>query len=86
MDRFEINISKDALSQMPVITYPAAISLIDSAAEAHAALRALLKEKIVGFDTETRPSFRKGCVHKVALMHISTMERCFFLRIPILLK
>lgn len=81
MDRFEINISKDALSQMPVITYPAAISLIDSAAEAHAALRALLKEKIVGFDTETRPSFRKGCVHKVALMQISTMERCFLFRL-----
>lgn len=66
---------------MPVITYPAAISLIDSAAEAHAALRALLKEKIVGFDTETRPSFRKGCVHKVALMQISTMERCFLFRL-----
>ncbi len=81
MNRFEINISKDALSQMPVITYPAAISLIDSAAEAHAALRALLKEKIVGFDTETRPSFRKGCVHKVALMQISTMERCFLFRL-----
>ena len=66
---------------MPVITYPAEISLIDSAAEAHAALRALSKEKMVGFDTETRPSFRKGCVHKVALMQISTMERCFLFRL-----
>ena len=75
MDRFEISINKEALAEMPVITYPAEISLIDSAAEAHAALRALSKEKMVGFDTETRPSFRKGCVHKVALMQISTMER-----------
>lgn len=81
MDRYEINISKEALSQMPVITYPAEISLIDSAAGVHAALRALAKEKIVGFDTETRPSFRKGCVHKVALMQISTMERCFLFRL-----
>lgn len=81
MDRFEINISKEALSQMPVINYPAAISLIDSAAEAHAALRALSKESIVGFDTETRPSFRKGCVHKVALMQISTLDRCYLFRL-----
>ena len=81
MDRFEIRINKEALAEMPVITYPAEISLIDSAAEAHAALRALSKEKMVGFDTETRPSFRKGCVHKVALMQISTMERCFLFRL-----
>lgn len=81
MDRFEISINKEALAEMPVITYPAEISLIDSAAEAHAALRALSKEKMVGFDTETRPSFRKGCVHKVALMQISTMERCFLFRL-----
>lgn len=81
MNRFEINISKEALAELPVITYPAAISLIDSEAEARAALRALSAEKIVGFDTETRPSFRKGCVHKVALMQISTLERCFLFRL-----
>lgn len=59
-----ISIDKEALADLPVLTYPAAITLVDSAAEAHAALRALSKEKYVGFDTETRPSFRKGCVHK----------------------
>ena len=76
-----ISIDKEALADLPVLTYPAAITLVDSAAEAHAALRALSKEKYVGFDTETRPSFRKGCVHKVALMQISTAERCFLFRL-----
>lgn len=76
-----ISIDKEALASLPVLTYPAAITLVDSAAEAHAALRALSKEKYVGFDTETRPSFRKGCVHKVALMQISTAERCFLFRL-----
>ncbi|MCH5220739.1 MAG: 3'-5' exonuclease domain-containing protein 2 [Muribaculaceae bacterium] len=66
---------------MPVMTYPAAITLIDSAAEAHSALRFLSKEHAVGFDTETRPSFRKGLVHKMALMQISTLERCFLFRL-----
>ena len=40
-----ISIDKEALASLPVLTYPAAITLVDSAAEAHAALRALSKEK-----------------------------------------
>lgn len=81
MEQYAINIPKEDLAEMPVLVYPAEISLVDSAAEAHAALRALEKETIVGFDTETRPSFRKGCVHKMALMQISTMERCYLFRL-----
>lgn len=76
-----ISIEKEALAGLPTMTYPGAISVIESAAEAHAAVRALTKESIVGFDTETRPSFRKGCAHKVALMQISTDSRCFLFRL-----
>lgn len=66
---------------MPQCTYPAQITVVDSTAEAIAALRALSKEKIVGFDTETRPSFHKGRTHKMALMQISTTERTFLFRL-----
>ena len=79
--KYIISISKEQLAQLPVTTYPAAISIIDSAAEAHSAVRVLAREKAVGFDTETRPSFRKGQTHKVALMQISTDERCFLFRL-----
>ena len=43
-----ISIDKEALASLPVLTYPAAITLVDSAAEAHAALRAF-ERKICGF-------------------------------------
>lgn len=69
------------MSELPTCVYPAAITIVDSAAVAHSALRVLAKEKIVGFDTETRPSFKKGQSHKVALMQISTAERCFLFRL-----
>lgn len=81
MEQYAINIPKEDVAEMPVLVYPAQIALVDSAAEANAAIRALEKEKTVGFDTETRPSFRKGCVHKMALMQISTMERCYLFRL-----
>ncbi len=76
-----LSISKEELGEMPVTAYPGAITLVDSAAKAHMALRALSREKVVGFDTETKPSFRKGCRHKVALMQISTCDRCFLFRL-----
>lgn len=76
-----ISIDKAAISEMPQMVCPVAITVVDSAAVAHAALRALNKERIVGFDTETRPSFKKGRAHKVALMQLSTAERCFLFRL-----
>ncbi len=76
-----ISISKDQLSTLPVMAYPAEITVVDSVATAHSALLALAKERYVGFDTETRPSFHKGRTHKVALMQLSTDERCFLFRL-----
>lgn len=79
--RYIISIDKETLSELPLLSYTGAITLVDSAAVAHSAIRALRKESVVGFDTETRPSFRKGRLHKVALMQISTAERCFLFRL-----
>ena len=76
-----ISIGKEQLAALPVMNYPAAITVVESAAVAHAALRALAKEKAVGFDTETRPSFHKGRTHKVALMQLATEDRCFLFRL-----
>lgn len=80
-NNYIISIDKEQLASLPLTSYSKAITLVDSAAEAHAALRVLAREKTVGFDTETRPSFRKGRTHKVALMQISTHDRCFLFRL-----
>ena len=38
-------------------------------------------QQIVGVDTETRPSFKRGMSHKVALLQVSTMDTCFLFRL-----
>lgn len=76
-----ISINKEAIAEMPTMHYPGAITVVDNAALAHQAIRALSTERIVGFDTETRPSFKKGRVHNAALMQISTKNRCFLFRL-----
>lgn len=76
-----LSISKEELAEMPVTSFDGQIILIDNAAGAHEALRRLSDEKIVGFDTETKPSFRKGIRNKVALMQISTAGCCYLFRL-----
>ncbi|MBR6630916.1 MAG: 3'-5' exonuclease domain-containing protein 2, partial [Alistipes sp.] len=36
---------------------------------------------IIGFDTETRPSFKVGVSHKVSLLQLSTSDCCYLFRL-----
>ena len=79
-----IAISKETVAEMPVVEYPggtSTITVVETPAKARMALRELTRARIVGFDTETRPSFTRGRVHKVALMQLSTEEHCYLFRL-----
>lgn len=76
-----ISISKEQLSNMPTVCFNGHISVIDNEESAKSALFFLNNQKIVGFDTETRPSFRKGKRYHVSLIQISTLNHSFLFRI-----
>ncbi|MCM1484554.1 MAG: 3'-5' exonuclease domain-containing protein 2 [Muribaculaceae bacterium] len=80
---YTIAISKESVAEMPMVTYDGKISVIDTAEKADTALDMLERETVVGFDTETRPAFRKGVTHNVALVQISTLEQSYLFRINI---
>ncbi len=76
----KISIDKTSIQQMPQVMFPGDIHVIDSIFHVKEAVRVLMCHETVGFDTETRPSFRKGVVHKTALIQISTLDECFLFR------
>lgn len=76
----KISIDKASVQQMPQVIFPGDIHVIDSIFHVKEAIRVLMCHDIVGFDTETKPSFRKGVVHKTALIQISTPDECFLFR------
>lgn len=76
-----ISIPKETLASMPVVEFKGRIVVADTAEAVDRAVEMLSRQCIVGFDTETRPSFRKGHIHNVALMQISTADCCYLLRI-----
>ena len=66
---------------MPMVTFAGKISLVDTVEKAADALAYLRTQSRVGFDTETRPSFRKGQMNEVALMQVATLDRAFLFRL-----
>ena len=75
-----LSIDKKLISPMPVAQFNGRIIVLDNAADARQAVAYLAKQTAIGFDTETRPSFRKGDSHKVALVQLSTEQECFLFR------
>ena len=79
-----ITISKEALAELPAAVYPGKIKIIDKEEDVKRAVKDLSKEKIIGFDTETRPSFRKGQTYKVSLIQLSTKNTGYLFRTNII--
>ena len=76
----KISIDKAEIQRMPQVMFPGDIHIIDSIYHVNEAINVLKHYDLVGFDTETRPSFRKGVVHKTALIQFSTPHECFLFR------
>jgi ribonuclease D len=78
---FEPTITKEKINVLPICTFTGNIIVVTSKEQLENSIQELKKEKILGFDTETKPSFAKGVINKVALMQISTESTCYLFRL-----
>ncbi len=75
-------ISKEELEALPVVAFAGNVVVINTVAEAEAAVLALRASGcIIGFDTETRPAFQRGVYYKVALLQLSAGSTCYLFRL-----
>ena len=72
---------KAAINTLPLVTFPGKITVVLNEYEAERAVDYLLSCDILGVDTETKPAFRRGQNHKVALLQVSTRNHCFLFRL-----
>ena len=72
---------KQLINTLPVAQFQGRIIVVLSPGEARRAVDFLLAHPILGFDTETRPSFKRGSQHRVALLQVSTEDICFLFRL-----
>jgi len=81
---FQPTIDKEELKKLPLQVFPGTIHVIDSMAGLKKYMPVLQQEKVLGFDTETRPSFKKGLVNQISLVQIATPFHAFLFRISAL--
>ncbi|MCE2707587.1 MAG: 3'-5' exonuclease [Bacteroidota bacterium] len=75
------SISKEEVNELPLGQYEGPIHLIDKPHLVEDAVDYLENQSLLGFDTETKPSFRKGQFNQVSLLQLSTSSRAFLFRL-----
>ena len=78
---YTISIDKAIINDLPIVNFTGRIHIIDKISMVSSAVAALRKAPVVGFDTETRPSFKRGEQHHVALLQLSSLTDCFLFRL-----
>lgn len=81
MRELHIKTDKNLIHELPRFVFEGRIIVIQSEAETVRAVKALRCSPILGIDTETRPTFRRGETHKVSLLQIADEHICFLFRL-----
>ncbi len=75
------NLSNEEINELPIYQFEGGIFVIDTFEKLDYYLPLLENQKLLGFDTETKPSFKKGKVNPVSLLQITTCNEAFLIRI-----
>lgn len=78
---FQSEISKEQVAGLDLIQYEGPIQLIDSRESFDGAIGKLAGEQVLGIDTETRPSFKKGKLYPTSLIQLSTLDQAWIIRV-----
>jgi len=74
-------ITKKEINDLPSINFSGKMHIITQKEDGLRALDTLSQESILGFDTETRPAFKKGQEYKVSLLQLSTHDDAYLFRL-----
>lgn len=74
-------ISKDEINQLPLVRFGGKIHVVRNEKELAVAARKMRKTQVLGFDVESKPTFRKGENHPVALLQFATSKEAFLIQL-----
>ncbi|MBN1989640.1 MAG: 3'-5' exonuclease domain-containing protein 2 [Bacteroidales bacterium] len=78
---FSENISNEQIALLPKAAFTGRIVVVNTADELNNELALFNTNQIVGFDTETKPSFKKGNINSVALLQIANSETAILVQL-----
>jgi len=78
---FQSEISKEQVAELELIQFEGPIHVIDSLEAFESEIASIAREPILGIDTETRPSFKKGSMYPTSLIQLSSLEQAWIIRV-----
>lgn len=80
---FQESITKEELEELPLTAFEGEIVVVENSQTLHEAVAYLSQSEVLGFDTETKPSFKRGQINRVALLQLSTADKSFLFRLNV---
>jgi ribonuclease D len=74
-------ISREEMAELPIRRYEGDVCLVQTLRDVERALEDFRSEHVVGFDTETRPTFKKGDRHLPSLIQAATARVVYLFRL-----
>ena len=81
MNNFKKEISQEELNAMTTVSFDGSIWVVEDPSAMDEIMDRLINWDVIGFDTETRPTFRKGKMNKVSLLQLSVDHEVYLIRI-----
>jgi ribonuclease D len=78
---FQHSIDADVIKDLPVEGFEGRVVVVNNHDKLLKACEHLSEQSIIGFDTETRPSFKAGVSYNVSLIQLSTADTCYLIRL-----
>ncbi len=76
-----IRIEKEFIESLPVGEWTGPIELIESEKDAERAIASLARDRVLGFDTETKPSHTRGEYNLPSILQLAGEHRIFVFRL-----
>lgn len=79
-------LEKEAINELPIIRFKGPIHLANDLESCKKLVQTLYNEKVLGFDIECKPNFKKGPNNPPALLQLSTAEQAYLFRLHPIMK
>lgn len=81
-EEYQRAFTTEEIMELPLIQFVGKIILVESDRQLHQAMKVLHSQTLLGFDTETRPIFKKGKIPPPALLQLATDKDVYIFQLP----
>ena len=74
-------ISREYINSLPAVRFEGKVVLVDRPEQEEMVIRQLREETCVGFDTESRPAFKKGVSYPISLVQLATHDAAYLFQL-----